>query len=241
MSLRKKYIESPLPIEKELLCFFNRDDRLVIFDIGCCEGEDSIRYANLFPHSVIYSFEPNPDNIKLAQENIRLYDKKNIYLINEALSDTTGVGDFYISSGCPPYIKPEDCPDWDFGNKSSSLLKPEQVKKTHSWLKFNKKITVKLNTLSSFCESNGIKKIDFIHMDVQGAELKVLQGAQKMIDNIKVIWTEVSDFRLYKNQALRKDIEKFLLSGGFFLKKNEMKGANGDQLYVNKKFFTDAD
>lgn len=229
------YINNEISIKKELLEFFNINEKLIIFDIGACEGEDSIRYSNLFPNSRVFAFEPNPNNIELTKQNFIRYNKNNIQLIEEALSDTVGKTTFYVSSGSPKNF--ENNQDWNFGNKSSSLLPPQKVKDVHNWLEFASQIDVKTNTINNFCSLNDIDVIDFVHMDVQGAELKVLKGASKFLEKIKVIWLEVSTIELYKNQALKKDIEKFMFKNNFYLLKNELEGYSGDQLYVNTKYF----
>lgn len=236
-----EYINTELSITKELSILFDFNDSIIIFDIGACEAEDSIRYSLLFPNSVIFAFEPNPENIKSAKLNIKQHKISNITLFEEALSDEQGEVDFYVSSGSPKDKETDVNPTWNYGNKSSSILPPEKIKYTHDWLKFNKKITIKANTLNNFCKLNNIPQIDFIHMDVQGAELKVLKGSSDYIENAKIIWLEVSNIELYKNQALRKDIEKFMAKNNFFLFKNEITGSSGDQLYVNRKYFSHLD
>ena len=55
-----QYLANRTPIERELARLFYRQERLVIFDIGACEGEESIRYARCFPKARIFSFEPLP-------------------------------------------------------------------------------------------------------------------------------------------------------------------------------------
>jgi FkbM family methyltransferase len=202
-------------------------------DIGGCEGEESIRYSRIFPLSSIYIFEPLPENQKLVVENIIKYNAENIELIPVAVSDEEGVSQFYVSSGHPEN-QSKDL-DWDFGNKSSSLLSPEI--NPHKWLNFNDIINVKTITLNSFLANNKIDIVDFIHMDVQGAELKVLIGAKDFIKKTKAIWLEVADIELYKDQPLRKDIENFMNSNGFYLVKSEIEGKVGDQFYLNKKYY----
>ena len=79
--------------------------------------------------------------------------------------------------------------------------------------------------------------VDFIHMDVQGAELKVLEGAKDNLSKVKAIWLEVSDIKLYENQPLRIEVENFMKDNGFYLYKTVLEGNFGDQLYINKKYF----
>ena len=233
----EKYIESSSPIKNELRILFSKNKQLLIFDIGSCEGEDSIRYSRLFPNSKICSFEALPKNQEKIKGNIKKYEVTNIKLFTIALSDKKGFFDFYISSGQPPHDKNNSF--WDYGNKSSSLLKPDDKYQKHEWLKFNKAIKVQTDTLKDVCNHNNIKEIDFIHLDVQGAELKVLEGAGDIINKIKTVWLEVEKISLYKNQPLNIDIEKFFIKRNFIKIKDTTNKISGDQLYINKNYFTE--
>ncbi|MES2796047.1 MAG: FkbM family methyltransferase [Bacteroidota bacterium] len=231
---RNNYILTDSPLKKDLLKLFKKNDKLTILDIGGCEGEESIRYSRIFPFSSIYTFEPLPENQKLVAENIIKYNAKNVELVPLAVSNENGVSQFYVSSGNPE--NQSNNLEWDFGNKSSSLLFPES-NNNPQWLKFNEIINVQTIALNKFLIKNKIAEIDFIHMDVQGAELKVLMGANDYIKKTKAIWLEVANVELYKGQPLRRDIEDFMNSNEFYLVKSEFEGQVGDQFYLNKRFF----
>lgn len=232
-----KYINSPIDIENELLSLLKKEDFKIIFDIGACEAEDSIRFSKLFPNAIIYAFEPRPDNIIKANGLIRKYNAKRIVLENIALSDKNGFSDFFLSEGRPE--EAEKYEGWDFGNKSSSLLPPsEEILRHFKWLKFNKKIQVQTMMLEDYTKENKIDAIDYAHIDVQGAELMVLKGAGDFIHNIKIIWMEVENVELYKSQPLKKDVEKFMISNGFVNMLDTVEEVAGDHLYVNSKLFS---
>lgn len=233
---RANYINLPLPIEKELKILFQPNETLTIFEIGACEGEDSIKYARLFPNATLYAFEPLPNNIKLMEENYAKYGVTNVFTYNQALSAQEGTAEFYVSEG-----RPEDAPesDWDYGNKSSSLLPPDKHLETASFVKFNQKIKVNTTTIKSFCEANDIETVDFIHLDVQGAELIVLEGASNFISRIKAIWLEVSKVPLYKGQPLVDEVKEFMSRNNFLLLKDCMEVVQGDHLYISKAFYPD--
>jgi FkbM family methyltransferase len=231
---RDNYILAESSLKKDLLKLFKSSDKLTILDIGGCEGEESIRYARIFPFASIYVFEPLPSNQKLIEQNIVKYKAANVKLIPFAVSDEEGVSQFFVSSGQPENL-PGDL-DWNFGNKSSSLLLPE-TDNLAPWLAFDNNIEVQTVTINSFFEQNDIHEVDFIHMDVQGAELKVLRGAEDFLKKIKAIWLEVTDIELYKNQPLRVDVESFMKSNNFYLVRSDVEGNSGDQFYVNKKYF----
>ena len=230
----EKYLSTPIETEKELQSFFNINSKLIIFDIGSCDALDSIKYIRLFPNAQIFAFEPLSKNIKQMHTNVSNYNVKNITIIQKALSNSQGFADFYISEGQPEELKTSE---WDFGNKSSSLFPPDKTKETHPWLEFNSIEKVETETLDNFCNTQKIPYIDYIHMDVQGAELLVLEGAKKMLPKIKMIWLEVENISLYKEQPLKQDIEFFMINNGFTKIKDTVDGISGDQLWVNYKYF----
>jgi FkbM family methyltransferase len=76
---------------------------------------------------------------------------------------------------------------------------------------------IETTTLDNFCESESIDEIDFLQIDVQGADLDVLQGATKILDSVLAIQIEVEFSHLYINQPLFADVDSFLRKNGFTL------------------------
>ena len=74
-------------------------------------------------------------------------------------------------------------------------------------------------------------------MDVQGAELRVLNGAGTLLDSVRVIWMEVEAKPLYKDQPLKADVERFMASRGFEKRLDTVGSVSGDQLYVNTRYY----
>jgi FkbM family methyltransferase len=226
------YINKPLEIQKELLILLGNTKKPVIFDIGACEGEDAIRYASLFVNGEVYAFEPRPDNLKKIADTFSKYKRSNVQVFPYALSDSNGTATFYLSSGQPE--EAAEHPEWDFGNKSSSLLAPsEEMSKHYSWLKFDSQIEVETHRLDAFCKEKKLDHIDFIHLDVQGAELLVLAGAGDLLSKLSAIWLEVERIALYSSQPVKSDIEKFMEARGFVQMISSVNDVAGDQLYVN--------
>jgi FkbM family methyltransferase len=230
---RVEYINSPLSIKKELSIFFDVADRLVIFDIGACEGEDSVRYKLLFKNAVVYAFEPLPRNIELMKKTFAQFGLDGqIRFYQLALSDENGETNFFVSSGTPPNRKESD--DWEYGNKSSSLYPPSELMSDKaSWLKFNEVIPVKTLRLDNFLANERLDRVDFLHIDVQGAEMLVLSGAGSGLKKAKAVWLEVENVELYKGQALKKDIEQFMKEHGFIKLMDTVGEVDGDQFYLN--------
>ncbi len=232
MNKLQQYLNEPLPVQPYLLKFFSKDDPITIFDIGACEAEDSIRYSKLFPSAKIFSFEPVASNFKKATENIRAYDVQQVELFKLALCDTNGMADFYLSSGHPESLENTD--EWNYGNKSSSLLQPGKVKDVFNWLQFKEVTKVETKTLDTFCNEHSVTRIDYLHMDVQGAELLVLKGAEKMLRQISSIWLEVEKIELYKDQPLEDEVNAFLTLNGFVRVFENINHTAGDQFFVKE-------
>jgi FkbM family methyltransferase len=228
------YLAQPSEPELELLRLFPTAAPLVIFDVGSCEGEDTVRYARRFPQARLFAFEPLPNNQALVRGNLTRYAVANAELVPLALSDRAGEATFHVSSGQPPEAFAGA--DWNYGNKSSSLLPPVGEAPMYGWVEFKEAITVRTETLDAFCATRGIDRIDFIHMDVQGAERLVLAGASAMLPSIRALWLEVSDKPLYAGQMLRPEIEAFMHIHGFALGCEVRREIEGDQFYVNKRF-----
>jgi 2-O-methyltransferase len=229
---RDAYIQSPLPIADELRALFSSQEAMVIFDIGACEGEDSIRYAREFPNARIYAFEPLPSNMQTLQRQLAAYGATQVEAFPIALSDERGTATFHVSSGSPEGLP--STKDWEYGNKSSSLLPPAALREHYPWLKFEQSIEVPTETLAAFCAARGISRIDFIHMDVQGAELKVLQGAGDLLRGVRAIWLEVERVPLYAGQPLADEVQGFMIAHGFVKRKDTVGEVTGDHLYIRQ-------
>ncbi|MGH7156965.1 MAG: FkbM family methyltransferase [Candidatus Saccharimonadales bacterium] len=227
------YLKQPLEFEGIIDEYLDPGDAWVIFEIGACEGEDTIKLRRKYPNAQIYAFEPLPANIKKIRANYKKYGEHNINLFQLALSDKRAKAEFFVSSGHPVGIP--NSKDWDYGNKSSSLLPPKDHKRIHPWVKFDKHAVVSTERLDNFCQAHSISKIDFIYLDVQGAEKMVLEGAGNYLNDVKLIWLEVEAIELYEGQPLKYDIEKFMTGKGFKRIKDTVGSIAGDQLYINRK------
>jgi FkbM family methyltransferase len=228
---REGFVASPLPIERELREIFRIDEALTIFDIGSCEGEDAIRYARLFPNARVYACEPLPENLAILNENLRRFaPEASITLLPIAVGDRDGRASFYVSSG-----HPDDRPrsaEWDYGNKSSSLLRPDRHREIFPWIRFDRTIEVPTERLDHVAARLQVESIDLIHLDVQGAELAVLEGAGELLARARAIWMEVEAIPLYEDQPLKPEIETFMAGHGFEIRKDTVGRISGDQLYV---------
>lgn len=230
----EQYLRQDLPHQPLLRRLFPGGSARVILDIGACEGEDSIRYSRMFPEARIFACEPLPKNLVLLASNLEQFGADRVVVVPYAVSDGRGTAQLHVSSG-----RPDDAGDgdWDYGNKSSSLLPPDQTKQVHAWLKFEDEIEVPTLTIADLMAEHRLDTVDFVHMDIQGAELMALRGAGHRLARIKSLWLEVEAVTLYEDQPLKADVEDFMTANGFRKILDTVEDVAGDQFYVNSAFF----
>jgi FkbM family methyltransferase len=231
----ESYIKKKHPAQRELELVLSNVEEPTIFDVGSCEGLDSIKYSRMFPDARVFAFEPISSNFQKIKDNISAFKSSKIHPFHLALSDKKSTIEIFKSSGNPESEKG----DWEHGNKSSSILAPEKHLDVYDWCKFDSKEEVESDTLKSFCQDQDINRVDLLHMDVQGAELMVLKGAADFLSNIRMIWMEVAYVELYKDQPLRDEVTNYMKAQGFILLVEQNRVLNGDHLYVNEKMVKD--
>ena len=124
----------------------------IVFDIGANVGLHSYFIARTFPHTKVIAFEPLPDNHAYIKSTIERNKIKNIELVESAMSSTVGTVFFNKSS-----------------NNSQGFITDEKTG-----------LEVNVNTIDNFIITKKIKP-DFIKIDVEGAEWKVLEGFRQSI------------------------------------------------------------
>jgi FkbM family methyltransferase len=206
-----------------------------IFEIGACEGEDTVKYAKVFPRARFWLFEPLPANFSKLQEVLSQHPEVEAKAFCLALSDWNGTATFHVSSTAEAAAI-GSAAKVPAGHKSSSLLPPRDEKPAAlQWLEFTQAIEVQTETLDDFCAKHGVIQIDFIHMDVQGAELKVLSGATRILPRIRAIWMEVAFEKTYEGQPLEPETTRWMAGRGFRKIHQVSYGPEGDALYYNMR------
>jgi FkbM family methyltransferase len=190
------------PFTHEKIATLVKRPNPTILEIGCNDGTDTLAFLRVMPHANIYCFEPDPRAIARFKKRLgsRLDDVK---LFEVAISDRTGRIDFHSSDG-------GDLPQgWD---QSGSIRQPKKHLIEHPWVKFEKTIPVSTCRLDDWCTENGVKQVDFIWMDVQGAEGDVITGAPKILQETRFLYTEYSDNETYEGQPPLKSLLALLPS-----------------------------
>jgi len=226
---------------KHLIQFLNFDSISTILDIGSWHLKQTIELSQIFEFANIHAFEPNPETNAYCMnvlETLPSFVKNRISINKLALSNETGTLNFY------PLDK-QRSNSTNEGIASLSKLKIDGSLLNDNWVQ--KEIKVEATTLDNWCLNNKINKVDLIWMDVQGAELKVLQGSVNTLKDVKAICTEAGLVPYYEEHSLKNDIDSFMFENGFVELESAFckttwscdKAAEADVIYVNSKFIKD--
>ena len=162
----------------------------------------------------IYLFEPLSKAFNELKKNSSGY--KNINTFNFALGEKEEVKKIYIANVN--------------NGASSSILKPSLHLDYYPEIEFIRTEEISVKRFDNLQEKFNA---NFLILDVQGYELKVINGFGDKINDIDFIYTEVSTVELYENNVLIKELDQELYKLGY-LRTNTTFASNkpqGDALY----------
>jgi len=133
----------------------------VIFDVGANRGMWSLVSLQIEPRIHLYSFEPLPKVFPTLKSNVG----SQAEVFNLAFSNQRGMGTFHALDGAD-------------SEGSGFFRRPVIANRNHCSYHI---IQVDLETIDHFCKCHNIHKIDYLKIDTEGGELRVLQGAKNML------------------------------------------------------------
>lgn len=145
---------------------------MVFVDIGANQGEYALFAAKRLIYGTVLAFEPLPSIREVFIENISLNGFKNIQVFDFGLSDKPGT------------------------------LMIHEIEDTHEGLatlylgerKSKQSFAVQLQSFDKILETTHLTRLDFIKLDIEGGELKALQGSIGAISKFKpVIMVEINE------------------------------------------------
>lgn len=189
-----------LTIEKicEIIRAAERDLTFTILEIGAIpvdgQTEPFHQLLDHFPGSRIIAFEVDKD----ICEQLNKKSKSGLTYYPVALGRTEEKRTFYETNNpmCCSLYKPNEQLISMYNNMELAMLKSTSTIDTFS--------------LDYFAAQNNIESVDFIKIDIQGAELDVFEGAVTMLKDVVSIVSEVEFIPHYLDQPLFGDVCAFL-------------------------------
>jgi len=177
---------------------FIKDSKGVIH-VGANTGQARDIYAG-YNLPVVW-IEALPEAFQKLAGNIAGYPNQRAlrYLLTDKDDD---VREFHVASN-----DGQSSSVFDFGEHAR--IWPE--------IAYTQTVNLTTTTLKTALQRHSVNldEYDTLIMDVQGAELLVLKGAEGILDKFKFIRAEACDFELYKGGCLLKDLDEYLTARGF--------------------------
>jgi len=127
------------------------------FDLGAHVGHFTVVASRLVgAGGMVHSFEPDAETCRWLEGNVKVNSLANVTVNQAAVCDKVGYQDFELRTI-----------DMMAAN---SLAKPNSSS--------GRFIRVRTTSIDEYCAEGSIKRIDFLKIDVEGAEIDVLRGAR---------------------------------------------------------------
>jgi len=201
----KVYVEGSY--EKAVVKFLKRElsPGMVCIDVGANVGYYTLLMAKLVgQQGRIIAFEPTPSTARVLTKNVTLNQRSNIVVEELALFNEEGVREFQVGpSGYEVY------------NSLGAITHPSAVEQNFE------NYRVRCVTLDTYLTSSGIGTdgVDLVKIDVEGAELMVLQGMEETMRescNLSILF-EFSDWTTAGFGYQSEQIARWLLERNYHL------------------------
>jgi FkbM family methyltransferase len=132
-----------------------------LMDVGANTGLWALGAAlRVGPEGRVHAFEPVPDNFERLTRNLALNGFDNVTSQKLALSDKCGHTVFYAAT--------------DDNSGVGSLTQRGEA---------DRPIEIEMTTVDDYCVNHNIPRVDLMKIDVEGAELLVFRGAEKLLSS----------------------------------------------------------
>lgn len=181
----------------------------VWIDVGAHLGEGTLSAALESPNLLVFAFEPN---WALARQ--LMGRAANFVVLPIAMSDKDGYADFFINTY----------------DESSSLARMVPSGLSH-WGDFDlavaAKVVVPTMRVDTFMGLAGLHEVDYLKVDAEGTDLKVVRSAGNRLRDIRKVTLEVdvAPERLYEGAPSSGDVMAFMSEHGFRLAASESQNA----------------
>jgi FkbM family methyltransferase len=211
-----------LSMVDDLKSLFKSRSPKVVYDVGANKAGTYQLFRTLFPEAEIHCFEPDERILPKLEKKIE--GDAFAHLHRCAIGETEGTIDFYLTSSI----------------ENNSILAPIKGLET-DFRTVNDVKSIPCTTLDLFSSKQGIDYIDLLKMDIQGAELKALRGANGLLDRKQIgcLYLELLFTPGYEGQAYIEDIMAYLRTKGYVLfnfYNANYEGDNGKMSYCDGLF-----
>ncbi len=204
----------------------------VVIDVGAHIGETIQILNSNFKINKIIAFEPSKHNYKRLEVFVGKKKYKNTEIYNFACGKEDKIENLNFAVDSSSSSLREI-------NENSKYFKMKRlVISGLSKKEFFKKEKIQIRKLNDFFVLIKDRSIDLLKIDTEGFELDVLIGAEKILNNTKMIYFEHHYDNMIKKNYTFTDINKFLVEKNF-KKTNKFKmplRKTFEYIYINNNF-----
>ena len=165
---------------------------MTVLDIGAHKGLYSLLFSKTVgPEGRVLSFEPSLRERSRLNLHLKINSCRNVKVFDFALGQTDGKAQLFVVEGTETGL--------------NSLRPPNEPVHTHQE-------TVQVRALDAVLAEQQVSRVDFIKVDVEGAELAVFSGSVELLKRLPrpMILAEVSDLRTKQWGHTGNDLLSFL-------------------------------
>lgn len=181
--------------------FLSSNQKPVIIDAGSNIGLSVIYFKKTYPESQIYAFEASPNVFETLKSNVKSFKLNDVHLINKAIWNSETTLSFIATN-----------------DDSGRISRTQDISSKN-------KVKVETTRLTPYLN----KHVDFLKLDIEGAETTVIKDCADYLGNVDNIFVEYHSF-LSEKQTLDE-----LLS---ILKKNNFRVQIQTQFYSPQPFLS---
>lgn len=203
---RVNTIFSKEPETIEWISKFKNKNKIVFWDIGANIGLYSIYAAQKFKNIIVYAFEPSTSNLRVLSRNISINNLHNKIFINQLPLSEKAKNNTLMN-------EPEFIEGWAMNTYGKPI--DYQGKKFNVKQKYN----IFGTNINFLLDNKIIEMPNYIKIDVDGIEDKIIQGGNKYLKNkkLKSISIEIDE----NNESQYKRIIKILTKNNFIMKQKK--------------------
>lgn len=206
---------------------FNPKQEDVVIDVGAHIGPYTLKASSLVGvNGKVLAIEADPSNYNILNRNIDLNKFTNATAVNYAAYSKEEKIKLYLPS------KEEEEEEKELSHTKYNTIIQDRA---HNETKF---VEVQANTLDYLLQSNGIKheKVNWIKIDVEGAEFEVLKGAKDILSKSNNISLLIEIHNLSAaNTNLYEPIKEFLNSYNYKIDFEKI-AKSGEKHIIAKKY-----
>ena len=186
-------------------------DGYTILDVGAQSGSFCLS-AKLYPNTKWYAFEPDPVNLKLLTDNLKLNSITNVLVSDQALSSKVENGTLKICNNHRGLNT--------LGKKLHTFSEDECTNQP-----------VKINTIDNLFLN---ERIDLIKIDAEGSEYDILLGARETIKKYKPkILLEYCEHNLWQCEKTQDQLDNLIKEFNY-----EVVWQHGGNIFIESKLKT---